>query len=298
MTDFDDIDENDAADAVGKLASIKVPWNTDVEYFFFELENQMELVQLKSQWLKRVVLANNLPEQVKDELKATLKKTKSTAPAKVYKVLKTKIFALFGPKEGDKYEKALQLQLTGKPSALAKQLAELLCKCDPPLSSDDCCALDTVAAMWRRSLPQVVKSAVAGRSLKGPEFDRVIQTADDVFASISTIAPVAATATDTVDADEATDEVAAFRQGRNQARGRGAQSRGASRARQRGGRWSQSTGNRNQSRGRGPRHPDIPPENSCQNHWTYGRGTHNCTRDHENCPWKHITVQQPSNQNY
>merc|ERR1711989_137260 len=108
-TNFDEINQTDGPDAVGKLASVKVPWNKDVEYFFFELENQMELIALKSQWLKRVVLANNLPEDVKNELKATLKKPKSAAPDKVYKKLKDKVFDLFGPKEGDKYEKALQL---------------------------------------------------------------------------------------------------------------------------------------------------------------------------------------------
>ena len=150
---------------------------------------------------------------------------------------------LFGPKEGDKYEKALQLQLTGKPSALAKELVELLCVCDPPLSSPTCCAVDTVTAMWRRALPQVVRSAVAGRSLRGTNFDKVIQTADDVYASLAATPLAAVSPAPEVNDNQA--EVAAYRpsgrqQPRANSRTRGLQSRGASgrgRARSRGNRF-------------------------------------------------------------
>ena len=300
MTDFDAINGTDPQEAVGKISTVKVAWNeAAVEYFFFELENQMELINLQSQWLKRVILANNLPETVKNELMTTLKKTKTQAPTNVYKVLKDKILALFGPKEGDKYEKALQLQLNGKPSALAKQLAELLCKCDPPLSEQNCCAVDTVTAMWRRALPQVVRSAVAGRSLKGTNFDQVLQTADDVYASI---APGAAAAVAAVaipaEAEASDDQVAAIRRaGRARPRGfhqsRGApRGRGQARGTSRPPRWS--TTPPASSPTVTPRHPDNPPEGSCPNHWKHGRGTFNCTFGWETCPWKHILAPRPN----
>ena len=77
-------------------------------------------------------ISDNLPDNVKAELKEILKKSKATAPKDVYRQLKVKTIDLFAPKEEDAFEKAAQLTLTSKPSALAKQLVELLCECDPP----------------------------------------------------------------------------------------------------------------------------------------------------------------------
>ena len=74
MADFEDIDQPEAQETLGKLSAIKVPWNrSDVRYWFFEIENQMELINIQSQWVKRCILANNLPEIVKDEVKELLK---------------------------------------------------------------------------------------------------------------------------------------------------------------------------------------------------------------------------------
>ena len=55
------MDGPDPPEVLSKLAGIKVPWDQDVEYYFFEIENQMEIQGIRSQWLKRCVLANNIP---------------------------------------------------------------------------------------------------------------------------------------------------------------------------------------------------------------------------------------------
>ena len=100
MSDFDTINTPDDNAVLAKLASVKVTWHQDdIHYWFFELETQMELINITSQWVKRIVLATNLPETVKEEIKDLLKKPKSQAPAMVYKELKQKIMELFGPRE-------------------------------------------------------------------------------------------------------------------------------------------------------------------------------------------------------
>ena len=56
---------------------------------------KMELLAIKSQWYKRIVLSNNLPELVKQEVKSILKKNKAQAGPTVYKDLKYKVLELF-----------------------------------------------------------------------------------------------------------------------------------------------------------------------------------------------------------
>ena len=147
MSEFEDIDGTDGPEVLKSLASCRVPWDKDVTYFFADLEMHMELLTIKSAWYKRIVLANNLPDTVKPEVRHLLKKTKTQAGSTIYKELKTKIIELFGRKEEELFEEACQLILKNKPSALVKELAERLCDCDPPLHG--CCSSRTVSALWR-----------------------------------------------------------------------------------------------------------------------------------------------------
>ena len=98
MADFEDIDEAEAGDTLGKLQAVKVTWDPrDVEYWFTELENSMEMINIKSQWVKRVILSNNLPEPIRTEVKDKLKIPKSKlagADKLIYKVIKGKVIAL------------------------------------------------------------------------------------------------------------------------------------------------------------------------------------------------------------
>ena len=177
MTDeFDTIDVGDAPEALSKLGSIKVPWDhRDVAYWSFELELQMTIFNVGSQWVKRIILANNLPPEVRGELKELLKQTKAQVTAdktKIYKELKTTVLELHGKKDDQAFEEACNLNLTTKPSALCKNLYEILCQCKKTL--DGCCQAKTVLGLWKRKLPQQVRSAIAEKSLAIPEQLRAV----------------------------------------------------------------------------------------------------------------------------
>merc|ERR1711951_302057 len=140
----------------------------------------MDLVQIRSQWLKRQVLSSKLEPVVKAEVKDLLIKKKSEAGNNIYKVLKYRLLELFGPKQEDAYEEAVGLVLTGKPSALAKRLVVLLCDSKKPLQG--CCCAKVVSALWKKQLPAVVRAAIAGMNL-ATDLDDILRKADDVFAS-------------------------------------------------------------------------------------------------------------------
>ena len=301
-TEFEDINQVDGDDVLPKLATVKVTWSSDVEFFFFDLEMKMELLAIKSQWYKRICLANNLPPKVQAEVKSILKKTKAAAGATVYKDLKLKVLELFAKKEEDYYEEAAQLVLVSKPSTLAKELTERLCTCDTPLS---CCASRTVAAMWRKQLPTQVRTAVAGMSLKD-DFEGTTRHADQVYdaakaggasgGAFAAVKPAQARALEQ-DEDDNDDDVAAvggnFRgngRGRRRWQRRGGD-RGGGRGQHRGGPQGRGAagGHRGaqggQGRGgQGGRHPHNPPENCCKNHLLWGRNAYYCTRPSD-CPW-------------
>ena len=95
MSEFEDINGEDGPEVLKSLASCTVKWDKDVEWFLSDLEMRMELLSIKTQWYKRIVLANNLPDHVKPELKYLLKKNKTAAGATIYKDLKMKVIELF-----------------------------------------------------------------------------------------------------------------------------------------------------------------------------------------------------------
>ena len=292
MSEFDSIDGADPPECLGKLGSIKVPWDSDVSYWFSELESQMDIIQIKSQWIKRVVCSNNLPPEVKAEMKALLKKTKIQCTGEyknIYKVLKVKTIELFGATEDDAFERAAQLTLKGKPSALAKELTEIMCDCcDPPLSA--CCGSKTVGALWRRQLPDQVRSAIAGMSLK-TQYEDTLKHADNVFASLKRIpgAPVAAVAAGDPQQDEQEgQEVAAYGRGRGGARGAGGGRGGRRPFRGRGPGRGQGRGQGRGAGQQGPRHNDDVPEGACNQHKKFGRAAWACS-NRDNCPWRNVT---------
>ena len=251
----------------------------------------MEIYNVRSQWLKGVVLANNLPPLIKAEVKETLRKPRAQAGPTIYKDLKAKVMKLFGKKEGERYEKASQMLLTGKPSKLAKEITELLCTCDPPLQ---CCQAETVAGMWKKQLPTQVKAAIAGLSLRD-DYEGVLDKADDVWSTLPGRQAVAAVAEENWSEDDP--EVAAFgaRAQRGQSRGgRGGRNQGrGGRAGQRGqGRGGQGYGQGyGQGRGGYQQQRSGAPPGSCPTHMKFGKNAWKCTS--ETCPWKEFTTTPP-----
>ena len=226
----------------------------------------MTTAGVKSQWTKRLQLQRFLPENVAAELKDLLRKDESEAGATPYKTLKVRILETFGPRPEDRYRKAKELVLTGRPSQLCKQLIDILCEKD----LTGCCCEGIISGMWRDQLPREVRAAVANLSIAKTHLEATLRHADAVYASLQLPAPSVA-ALDVPDQDQ----VAGIRQ--NPAKSQ--KNRRQSTSQQKG------AGSGPKPRGRGDPHPDGPPETSCSLHWRWGRGAYYC-KDEENCPWK------------
>ena len=309
MVEFEDIDTADGPEVLKTLASCQVKWDKDVEYFFSDLEMRMELLTITSQWYKRIVLVNNLPEHVKAQLRTLLKKNKAAAGSTIYKDIKTKVRELFAKKEESLFDEAFDLVMTSTPSAFAKELVERLCECDPPL--ENCCQARTVAALWRKQLPGPVRQAIAGLKLKDKDsFELAMKKADDAWLSMGNKASAKHTAAltaraapakklnnppaaqpagnggnvDDIDGDD-DEEIAAasaFNRGRGRGRFRG---RGRSRGQSRGRGGKPHPSQRAGGTTRGERHADGPPESACNQHWNWGRQAFFCGRK-STCPWR------------
>ena len=90
-------------------------------------------------------------------VKPLLRKKETDFPNKdAYKQLKNTIIRIFGPRPEAAVDRALGRVLTDKPSMLARELVEDLCKKE--LDCDCCPAI--VTALWKRHLPSHVRSGI------------------------------------------------------------------------------------------------------------------------------------------
>lgn len=286
MVNYDVDNGADDADFYKKKVEVKYD-PEDLQFWFMQLEDAMQWSGIRGQYTKRQCLVQNLPPEIRSEIKGLLRLNKDQAGTQPYKDAKDRLMQLFGPDESDAYEKATQLVLVGKPSQLAKKLADLLCKCQPPLKAG-CCAAPSVIGMWKAKLPAQVKAAIAGKTLMGDQFEPTLKLADDVWKSVCA-KPVSAI-TDGASGGSAADpdQLAAFNK-----RGGGKQNKGNHNKGQGNNNAGQKANNQ-QGAGqkRKPRHPDNPPENSCSNHWQYGKSAYCCLAPFK-CPWKDNVTPRP-----
>ena len=271
-------DENGVDDEDWYKKKVEVKWDQkDLLFFFSQLEDAMSFAGIKKQYTKRRILVTNLPKKQVDDLKGLLRLNEANAGDTPYKTAKNRLMEIYGPKEEDAYGKATNLVLTDLPSQLAKQIADQMCSCQPPLPAE-CCAVKAVAGIWRLQLPQVVKTAIAGKSLAGEEFENTLRLADDVYRSIQS--PSVATT-------EAGAEVGAVRG--NQTRGRGIGGRG------RGGRGGIGRGASTPDRqsDQDKKEEEKPPAGCCKQHKRYGKKAFYCMLPLK-CPWKqHLNDPEP-----
>ena len=140
IMDFDAENGADGANAMDKMSSVKCEFTReDIEFWFTELETQLEVIEVKSQWSKRIALQRFLPADVKQEVKSLLVIPKAQAGDDIYKKIKLELLELYGPKPEDAYIRAKNRVMTGKPSQLGKALINDICKCPTKLQSG-CCA--------------------------------------------------------------------------------------------------------------------------------------------------------------
>ena len=263
MPDYDAIDQADPADIAAKTAGIKVDFDRqDVEFFFVQLENELESAGVLSQWRKRIVLVRQLPQDIQQELRDLLCKPRATILTTAYIDLKTRLIQMYGRKPGHGFREARKMVLVGKPSQLAKKLINTLCPSHPTL--ENCCSAGTVSELWRDQLPPEVRNAVANHSLEGGKLEDTLTLADSVFdSSMGNVKKVAAVAIDDPPTEE---EIAAIRKAR-QAKAK------------------PSAKPKTNPNANARRHPDNPPEGSCWAHWKFGKSAISCKAP-KSCPWK------------
>ena len=164
-TPFDSVDiiEEDQPKVATKVGIWSFQYDPDdLKLWFAMLEDQLTMLGVRSQYLKRMALAKVLPPDVKKAAAYLLCMTWSEAEADdnmPYRKVKVFIMETFGPKEEDLVSRLNQLRMTAKPSELGHQLIELVCS--SKLVGCTCCA-KLVYSFWIAKMPENVKAAVAG----------------------------------------------------------------------------------------------------------------------------------------
>ena len=277
MVNYDMRNETkEPADIVSKLNSIKVEWETkedrrDIQFYFSQLEQRMQCAGVTKQWTKRLVLSNNLPMSVQNEVKNLLRLQEDAAGTTPYKTVKDRIIKIYGPKKEKAITTVLGLTLTTTLSQLARQMMDLLCRKDPSLQ--DCCCEGTISGLWRRMLAEPKQQAIAGMDM-ATNLEAVLQRADDVFDTLGGGHPQLAGATGGTDP-----QLAAFakkNQQGNKTNRQGGQKQNQNRNQGAGGSGNQSRASAGQKRNRGPKHVDNPPDEVCFKHHKYGRSAWWC----------------------
>ena len=84
--DFEDENGKDGEKAIEYSRTLKIDMDqTEIEFWFTQIENEMFTCGIKSQWMKRCVLVKNLPAKVQADVKSLLLLKQSAAPVDIYK---------------------------------------------------------------------------------------------------------------------------------------------------------------------------------------------------------------------
>ena len=293
IMDFDLENGVDGEKALDKMSSVKCEFTKDdIEFWFTELETQLEVIEIKSQWSKRIALQRFLPAEVKQEVKSLLIIQKAQAGNDIYKRIKTELLDLFGQKPEEAYIRARNRVMTGKPSQLGKALINDICKCPTKLQSG-CCA-QIIWGMYREALPVVIRNHIAEMPFNKDTYKDVFKKSDQIFDSNKTTtmkpASVAAMTPSTFDSPE----VSAIKPQRGGGRG-GRGNRGGGRGGRGGGASNGSTSSPNTNppanntsnttttTNKGTRHATAKgdSEKLCKIHFKWGENGSYCA-----APWK------------
>ena len=195
MTLFHDQNEADDEEYYKKLGTLKNRnFNPkEPEFWFTGIETSMKHMGVKNQWSKREILHSLLPDQIQIEVKHILKKDQANAGTHPYRTLKMELLKLYAPKAEAAFELALSRNMSGKPSALLKQLIDDICACDEPLATK--CCQRTLWGMWARKLPPTIRQKIAGHTFNQTTYKEIMDLADASYeTSLVQTVPVAAVA--------------------------------------------------------------------------------------------------------
>ena len=287
MTNFDEQNANNGADAMKNLGQIKVSWDSeDPQYFFQKLETELQIFEINKQFTKRQALIRLLPDTVGKEFKHLINLQETEAGALPYKILKTAIIKAYGPRPGDAYQRAVNRVMTGKPSVLLKLIISDICK----TNMANCCCPATIWGIFEQKIPLYLKSGLANERFNADNMQEIMDKADNYWAAnqvenqVSSVTTPVVAATTAVSTPVTTDnsEISAVNRGRGSFNFRGRYNRGNRRGNNgRGGRGNQNSG----PDPRGKRHESNPPWNSCGAHWVYAEDAFKC-QSPTTCPLK------------
>ena len=290
--DFEAENGQDGAKASELGRQIKVEFSvSDIKFWFAELEAEMVMATIKSQYLKKTVLQRNLPVKQKSDVKALLTLTQTEAGDDIYLKIKTELLRIYAPKAKDSYCKALTRTMVGLPSQLGNQIVDDVCKKSTKLSG--CCCAAAVEALWQLQLPVGVRAHVSNMEFTATTYKQVFEAADKVYMSakqVSVAAMASSVAAVSVDLDETqaafnlqnqpVAEVAAFKGQNNKNKPPGKNQK-----------------NQNKNKPWGKKHSSVPEnkaEQMCDRHYRHGENAWYCLAP-SSCPWKDRC--KPQNQN-
>ena len=282
----------------------------------------MKKYGINMQWDKKNSIVPLLPDEVVQECKPILRLTEEEAGTSIYKDLKTEIMSLYGPRQEDIFKKASALKMTGKPSALGKQLVHVLCPGSKPFEGCHCAPI--VFGFWDAQLTPPIRTKLAGREFNINTYKELFKLADEAWlangGATSTPAVVAAVSgpsspsnppTSAADQIAAlTTQVAALSRGRGRGargnrggrgnRGNNSSSGGSGRGQnnQNQNNNSSNSSNSNKPHQKGQKHSDLPSNASwaCAQHWKKGRGAPYCS-DPLVCEWSQVVAPRTSSSN-
>ena len=160
VIEFEVENGNDGAKAQELGRQIKVEFSTsDIKFWFAEIEAEMTMATIKSQWLKKTVLQRNLPNKQKEDVKALLTLNQTQAGNDIYLKIKNELIRIYAPKAKDSYCKALTRTMVGLPSQLGNQIVDDVCK--KPVKLEGCCCPSAVEALWHLQLPVAIRAHVS-----------------------------------------------------------------------------------------------------------------------------------------
>ena len=265
--DFEDENAADGAKALEYSRTLVMEFNqTEVEFWFIQLENEMFTCGVKSQWMKRCILVKNLPAKIQNDVKSLLILKQTQAPADIYKQIKNEVLRIHAPKREDNFKKALTRVMVGLPSQLGQQLIDDICQ--KSIKLDGCCCAGAVYTLFCIQLPVTVRCQIADMEFNKETYQKVFQTADKIFLSSKTTemsAGVAAVVvTDKAEKGESVAAVSKPQKGQNGGGGKP---------------WwknKSNRGNSNSGSGAGAasgtqriRHKSKPPAACCDNHYRW-----------------------------
>ena len=296
--DYDTEDKVDGEKAQDYARSIKVEFEpSDIKFWFAQLESELLMAGVGSQWLKKTVLHRNLPNKQKEDVKSLLSLSKTEAGATPYLDIKRELLRIYGQKPRDTYRKALTRQMVGLPSQLGLQIVADVCQKQVKLRN--CCCAGGVQAIWTDKLPVNVRGHISNMEFNADTYKQVFEAADQNYLASQQL-NVAALANPSMDetlpafTTQNQPQVAAVgrggqnnRGGRGGGRGgrgnRGGQSNRPNQGGQ-GGQGGQSQGQGQNKPSRGPRHESNPPSECCDRHYRHGSGAWYCLKP-ATCPW-------------